>query len=111
MNGAEQDMHEFYGEIVGADWLRDGTGVVVANADKKFGGFMEFERRGYGQVKGLSFINKQFIEEQGGHYRDPGPDEWIHDRNRFDDPRCIDPAKEGRAGRWWADDFDDLSYD
>lgn len=40
-----RQVHDFFGEIAGADFSPDGANVWVANADEIYGGFMEFERR------------------------------------------------------------------
>jgi WD40 repeat protein len=92
--------HEFYGEIVGMDFQADGTGFWVANGDEKFGGMMEYERRGYGQDYGFGFLEKKGIEAAGGLYREQGPNEWVWERERGDDPRVVDPTKTGPLGNW-----------
>jgi WD40 repeat protein len=92
--------HEFYGEIVGLDFHGDGTGFWVANADDKFGGMMEYERRGYSQSFGLGFLQQPAVEAAGGVYREQGANEWVWERDRMDDPRVVDPLRTGPAGHW-----------
>jgi WD40 repeat protein len=92
--------HAFYGEIVGIDFHGDGTGFWVANGDEKFGGMMEYERRGYGQSFGWGFLDKNAIEEEGGAYREQGPNEWCWEMDRMDDPRVVDKARTGAAGNY-----------
>src|SRR2546430_10770872 len=54
--------HEFYGEIVGLDFHSAGTGFWVANADEKFGGMMEYERRGDSQSFCFGFFGQAGVE-------------------------------------------------
>lgn len=44
-----RQVHDFFGEIGGADYTPDGESVWVANSDELFGGFMRFDRVRYGQ--------------------------------------------------------------
>lgn len=98
--------HEFYGEIVGLDFHGDGTGFWVANADEKFGGMMEYERRGYGQEFGMGFMQKETIEAAGGVYREQGANEWVWEMDREDDPRVVDRKRTGPAGNWTENELD-----
>jgi WD40 repeat protein len=92
--------HEFYGEVVGMDFHGDGTGFWVANGDEKFGGMMEYERRGYGQDFGLGFLQRAAVEASGGVFREQGANEWVWERERGRDPRVVDPMRSGPAGNW-----------
>ncbi|PKX91075.1 WD40 repeat domain-containing protein [Aspergillus novofumigatus IBT 16806] len=47
-----RQVHDFFGEIGGADFSPDGSTIWVANTDEHFGGFMEFDRRQWGQPYG-----------------------------------------------------------
>ena len=102
----QMQTHDFYGEIVGMDFHADGTGFWVANGDEKFGGMMEYERRGYGQKFGMGFLNKRAIEEAGGVYREQGANEWVWEREREEDQRVVDPTRTGPAGNWEANGLD-----
>ncbi|OJJ84654.1 WD40 repeat domain-containing protein [Aspergillus glaucus CBS 516.65] len=44
-----RQVHDFFGEIAGADFSPDGGEIWVANSDDVYGGFMEFERRAWGK--------------------------------------------------------------
>ena len=86
----------FYGEVAGVDFVPDGSSFWVANSDEKFGGMMNYERRGNGQQYGLGFTRR---EELGDQYREEGYNEWIPESERFEDPRCVNPT---RAGPVWS---------
>jgi hypothetical protein len=43
-----------------------GLGSGSQTGNEKFGGMMEYERKGYGQTFGMEFLNKRTIEEAGG---------------------------------------------
>lgn len=90
--------HVFYGSIVGCDFERDGSGFWVANGDDKFGGFMRYGRTGQGQEFGLSFTRKEMVEARGERFEEEGPDEWIEERERVEDPRCVNPRRHGGWG-------------
>ena len=92
--------HDFYGEIAGVDFQGDGSGLWVANADEKFGGMMEYERRGWGQKFGKGFLAKKATEEAGGVFREQGPNEWCWEDDRLDDPRVVDTVRSGAAGNY-----------
>jgi len=51
--------NEYYGEIVGMDFHANATVLWVANGDEKFGGMMEYERRGYGQTFGMVVLEQE----------------------------------------------------
>ncbi len=102
-NYEECQIHRFYGQIVGADFIGDGTGFWVANADEKFGGMMEYERRGWGAKYGLDFTTKMEVEDNGDEWwpaLKEGWNEWIPEEERMGDSRCMDPGRDGRAGSW-----------
>ncbi|EYE91812.1 WD40 repeat domain-containing protein [Aspergillus ruber CBS 135680] len=44
-----RQVHDFFGEIAGADFSPDGGEIWVANSDDVYGGFMGFERRAWGK--------------------------------------------------------------
>lgn len=92
-----RQVHDFFGEIAGADFSPDGAGVWVANADDNYGGFMEFEQRGWGSKFGpgagagaCGFVN-----------------EWAGDDGLSDDERCVVGNKREREFRFlrnWSDE-------
>jgi len=89
-----RQVHDFFGEIAGADYTPDGSAIWVANADDCFGGFMEFERKQWGQRFGLSFTMKREIEARGEEYHPDLPNEWLRESELDDDERCILSARE-----------------
>lgn len=58
-----RQVHDFFGEIGGADFSPDGGTVWVANTDPHFGGFMQYERREWGRSFGLVDLANEFLEE------------------------------------------------
>lgn len=90
-----RQVHDFFGEIVGADYTPDGSSIWVANADDTFGGFMEFERRHWGQQFGLNCkINRP---SSGKHrYQPELPNEWLREGQLDEDKRCVLSAQERR---------------
>lgn len=58
-----RQVHEFFGEIGGADFSPDGGMVWVANTDPHFGGFMSFERREWGREFGIVDLANEFVSE------------------------------------------------
>ncbi|GKZ72744.1 hypothetical protein AnigIFM60653_011869 [Aspergillus niger] len=78
-----RQVHDFFGEIGGADYAPDGSTIWVANTDEHFGGFLEYERRQWGQRYGL---------------RDR-PNEWLRETELDDDDRCMLTERE-RQQRW-----------
>jgi len=97
----EANTQSFFGEIAGADWQADGGGFWVGNCDAVVGGFMEYERRGWGQIRGLGFLEQRAVEDAGDFYQEMDPEEWIADEDRYKDVRVADPGRSGRAGNWW----------
>ncbi|OOQ81590.1 WD repeat protein [Penicillium brasilianum] len=68
-----RQVHDFFGEIGGADYAPDGGSIWVANTDPHFGGFMRYERRNWGQAFGLADL----------------PNEWLVDGELDGDERCL----------------------
>ena len=62
---ASRQVHDFFGEIAGADYAPDGGSVWVANSDENYGGFMEFERRLWGQRFGPGGLPNEWVPEGG----------------------------------------------
>jgi hypothetical protein len=92
------NQHSFYGECWGADFINDGSAFWVGNGDPKFGGVMEYQRRVWNaRGHGLGFLMKDAIESAGDVYREEGYEEWIADKERMGDNRCVDPTKDGRG--------------
>lgn len=90
-----RQVHDFFGEIGGADYSPDGSVIWVANTDQHFGGFMEFERRQWGQRYGLKQL----------------PNEWVADADLDDDGRCVLSTRERQMRTLWNladDDHEDL---
>lgn len=71
-------MHDFFGEIGGADYAPDGAEIWVANTDRHFGGFMQYERRQWGQRVGLTDL----------------PCEWVTEHELEVDSRCVLSKRE-----------------
>ena len=67
-----RQVHDFFGEIGGADYSPDGGRVWVANTDPHFGGFMQYERRQWGRSFGLTDL----------------PNEWVREADLDGDARC-----------------------
>ncbi|QVM10117.1 hypothetical protein D8B26_004780 [Coccidioides posadasii str. Silveira] len=84
-----RQVHDFFGEIGGADYSPDGSRIWVANMDTKFGGFMEFDRREWGQEFGIGHTRRRRIEAQGDFYSPDLPNEWLPEARLDDDPRCV----------------------
>jgi WD40 repeat protein len=68
-----RQVHDFFGEIGGADYAPDGGAIWVANTDPHFGGFMQYERRNWGQAFGLADL----------------PNEWLVEGELDADERCL----------------------
>lgn len=68
-----RQVHDFFGEIGGADYSPDGSRIWVANTDPHFGGFMQYERRQWGQSFGLTDL----------------PNEWVREAELDGDARCV----------------------
>jgi hypothetical protein len=73
-----RQVHDFFGEIGGADYAPDGGAIWVANTDPHFGGFMQFERRNWGQAFGLADL----------------PNEWLSEGELDGDERCCVGARQ-----------------
>ncbi|PLN82806.1 WD repeat protein [Aspergillus taichungensis] len=82
-----RQVHDFFGEVGGADFSPDGSTIWVANTDEHFGGFMEFERRQWGQRYG-----------QG---RRELPCEWAREADLDDDERCVLSERERQLRFLW----------
>ncbi|KAJ5124852.1 uncharacterized protein N7515_008677 [Penicillium bovifimosum] len=68
-----RQVHDFFGEIGGADYSPDGGEIWVANTDAHFGGFMRYERRQWGRRVGLTDL----------------PSEWATEEELEGDSRCV----------------------
>lgn len=94
-----RQVHDFFGEIGGADYTLDGESVWVANADELFGGFMRFDRMQYSQKyssSGSSSRSREiglFDEDVGTKFA-PGwysnlPYEWVSEAGLEKDSRSV----------------------
>ncbi|KAH8692127.1 hypothetical protein BGW36DRAFT_400216 [Talaromyces proteolyticus] len=102
-----RQVHDFFGEIGGADYTPDGTSIWVANTDDLFGGFMEFERSQYGLRYGStsgvggSSSNKRRRNASSNdddsftpHWYHDLPHEWMTEAGLASNPRCISSTRE-----------------
>ncbi|KKK12614.1 hypothetical protein P175DRAFT_0489143 [Aspergillus ochraceoroseus IBT 24754] len=80
-----RQVHDFFGEIGGADYSPDGSTIWIANTDEHFGGFMEYDRRQWGQRYGL-------------HHP---PNEWVKESELDEDERCLLSERERQMRFWW----------
>ncbi|OJJ46145.1 hypothetical protein ASPZODRAFT_133145 [Penicilliopsis zonata CBS 506.65] len=89
-----RQVHDFFGEIGGGDYSPDGGCIWVANTDRHFGGFMQFDRRQWGQRYGPGGL----------------PVEWRPEALLDADPRCVLSARERHLRFTWSrdDEPDDL---
>jgi hypothetical protein len=78
-------VHDFFGEIGGADYSPDGGTIWAANTDEHFGGFMEYDRQQWGQQYGLQ----------------QSPNEWVKESDLDEDERCILSERERRSRYLW----------
>ncbi|OOF90522.1 hypothetical protein ASPCADRAFT_510790 [Aspergillus carbonarius ITEM 5010] len=78
-----RQVHDFFGEIGGADYAPDGSTIWVANTDEHFGGFLQYDRRQWGQRYGLRDL----------------PNEWRRETELEEDARCALSERE-RQLRW-----------
>ena len=78
-----RQVHDFFGEVAGADYTPEGAAIWVANADAHFGGFME-----YGQCRWKGKADQ--------------PVDWLPDSDLEDDERCVLSTAERRS-RFWTD--------
>lgn len=81
-----RQVHDFFGEIGGADYSPEGGAIWVANTDAHFGGFMEFE-----QCRKGNMDNADLVEQ---------PIDWLEDSDLDDDERCVLSAAERRRRFW-----------
>ncbi|KAL2374274.1 hypothetical protein RJZ57_001252 [Blastomyces gilchristii] len=84
-----RQVHDFFGEIGGADYTPDGGRIWVANMDYAFGGLMEFDRCQWGQEFGIGRTRKRHIEERLDTYYPDLPNEWLPEADLDDDERCV----------------------
>ncbi|PYH41236.1 WD40 repeat domain-containing protein [Aspergillus saccharolyticus JOP 1030-1] len=80
-----RQVHDFFGEIGGADYSPDGSTIWVANTDEHFGGFMEYERRQWGQRYGPQGL----------------PNEWTREAELDEDERCLLRERERQQRVLW----------
>ncbi|PYI29179.1 WD repeat protein [Aspergillus indologenus CBS 114.80] len=80
-----RQVHDFFGEIGGADYSPDGSTIWVANTDEHFGGFMQYERRQWGQRYGPQGL----------------PNEWVRDGELDEDARCVLSERERQQRVLW----------
>ncbi|GAB1214201.1 hypothetical protein ATERTT37_003361 [Aspergillus terreus] len=80
-----RQVHDFFGEIGGADYSADGSTIWVANTDEHVGGFMEYERRQWGQRYGPREL---------AH-------EWVRESELDEDARCVLSDRERQMRFWW----------
>ncbi|KAJ5290931.1 hypothetical protein N7478_000182 [Penicillium angulare] len=73
-----RQVHDFFGEVGGADYSPDGSVVWVANTDPHFGGFMQYDRRQWGAGYSVAGL----------------PNEWLSEADLEDDDRCALNARE-----------------
>lgn len=94
-----RQVHDFFGEIAGADFSPDGASVWVANADEIYGGFMEFERRVWGGKPGFD------ADVGGGETRTAN--DWVDEDGLETDERCTMRNQRERGFRFlrnWSDE-------
>ncbi|KAF2146850.1 uncharacterized protein K452DRAFT_218739 [Aplosporella prunicola CBS 121167] len=104
----------FFGTVSGVSFLPDGSSFYVANSDGKFGGIMEFERAGHGELFGHSNTGASAAQ---GRWNDAGkrrawvgadaegPHEWADESVLESDARVRLTAK---ARKLRGLDLDDL---
>ena len=90
-----RQVHDFFGEVGGADYSPDGGAIWVANTDGHFGGFMEFEQCQW-RRRIRSSTNDQ-------------PNDWLSESDLEDDERCVLSAKERHSRSWM--DLSDEQHD
>lgn len=91
-----RQVHDFFGEIGGADFTPDGGRIWVSNMDSRFGGLMEYDRIQWGQEFGIGHTRRSKIESRGDVYHPDLPNEWLPEADLDDDPRCVLSAGERR---------------
>lgn len=90
-----RQVHDFFGEIGGADYTPDGGAIWVANTDETFGGLMKFERMQYG----LRYGSSQRVSKHPRSFAPPSwysdlPHEWISETELENDDRCVVSQRE-----------------
>ncbi|KAL4786612.1 YVTN repeat-like/Quino protein amine dehydrogenase [Aspergillus varians] len=80
-----RQVHDFFGEIGGADYSPDGGTIWAANTDEHFGGFMEYDRHQWGQQYGLQ----------------QAPNEWVKESDLDEDERCVLSERERQSRHLW----------
>lgn len=99
-----RQVHDFFGEIGGADYTSDGESVWVANTDENFGGFMRFDRMQYGQryaspgSSSRRYHPGRYEEDEARKFA-PGwysnlPHEWINEAGLDEDAKCAFGQRE-----------------
>ncbi|KAL4803030.1 WD40-repeat-containing domain protein [Aspergillus unguis] len=101
-----RQVHDFFGEIGGADYAPDGSSIWVANTDEHFGGFMEFERMQWAQW-GQQYGAKSGARSQQQHLQ--GSNEWVREADLDADERCILSERERQSRCLW--NLDDEAYE
>ncbi|KAL4883795.1 hypothetical protein BJY04DRAFT_184425 [Aspergillus karnatakaensis] len=79
-----RQVHDFFGEVGGADYSPDGSTIWAANTDEHFGGFMEYDRRQWGQP-----------------YESQSPNEWVKESDLDQDGRCLFSERERQSRSLW----------
>ncbi|RDW81642.1 WD40 repeat domain-containing protein [Aspergillus mulundensis] len=80
-----RQVHDFFGEVGGAEYSPDGSTIWAANTDELFGGFMEYDRRQWGQQFGLQ----------------QSPNEWVKEADLDEDERCMLSERERKLRHLW----------
>jgi len=99
-----RQVHDFFGEIGGADYTSDGESIWVANTDELVGGFMRFDRMQYSQKyssSGSSSRSREiglFDEDERTKFA-PGwysnlPYAWVSEAGLENDPRAVTGQRE-----------------
>jgi WD40 repeat protein len=93
-----RQVHDFFGEVGGADFSPDGGRIWVANMDPEFGGFMEFDRATWSEEFGIPRLRRSSVgSESEPFYRDSGTaNEWLREDELEHDGRCVlGPGERG----------------
>ncbi|KAL5336852.1 hypothetical protein BJX70DRAFT_400195 [Aspergillus crustosus] len=80
-----RQVHDFFGEVGGADYSPDGSAIWAANTDEHFGGFMEYDRRQWGQPYGIH----------------QSANEWSKESELDEDERCMLGERERQSRSLW----------
>lgn len=95
-----RQVHDFFGEIGGADYTPDGSSIWVANTDDIFGGLMEFERSQFGQrygstpEKSRDRRHRDASDDFTPYWYSDLPHEWMAESELALSPRCITTERE-----------------